>query len=376
MRKTAWLIALVFILGGCEQPSREQPEPDKPEVKPLQQSPALAQWYRERASSQRKTLEIRARTFREAVRGLLDEPDAERLATARETWRGLYESFNRAWLALRISARYESGLEERLRRCDPVPIFPGYIDGLRQWPDSGIVHDPTVKLTRQSLLEQQGATAEGEASLGFPVIHFLLHGEPDRPRQATAFRVPARKQPADEQPDRAQPQSSAPPDVAKPSGKDPSKAIHRSELSPKETIQRRRDYLRVTTRVLTRDLQTLATASTPAPAPQVLVASLRPLLQRLIRLEGLSEANEVAGEYMAPATREQAVAVLLESLKGWLDADTPFMRVLTERAGSTGALRERVDAIDGPGDVEALQALHAELAAMGDRLGRNPGRSR
>jgi hypothetical protein len=84
----------------------------------------------------------------------------------------------------------------------------------------------------------------------------------------------------------------------------------------------------------------------------------------------------VAGEYMAPATREQAVAVLLESLKGWLDADTPFMRVLTERAGSTGALRERVDAIDGPGDVEALQALHAELAAMGDRLGRNPGRSR
>jgi hypothetical protein len=346
MRTTILSILLLLMLAGCEQPAEEDAAPAQEPVQTRAQDPALAQWYQERARKQRQTLEIRARTFRDAVSGLLTEPGEARLNTARETWRGLHEGFHQAFVPLRITVRHHPRLKKRLTRVDPTPIFPGYIDGLSRWPDSGIVHDRTVELSRASLLEQQGATAEGEASVGFQVVHFLLHGEPQQPRTPEAFRV---------------------------LGKVPEHRVVPPEWLPE---QRRRDYLRVVSNLLTRDLEALARTTTPAPTATALLDTLRALVQRLIRLEGLTGSDDVAGEYMAPAARTQAVEVLFATLQGWLAADTPLMTMLDQRSPDASALRERLSAIEGPDDVEALQALHAELATLNDRLGQSAKNTR
>lgn len=342
MRKTPLATLLLITLAGCD-PSGSEPsepsEPSAPEKKTRPESSALSPWYDDRAQQQRQTLKIRARTFLESLQGLLDQPNAQRLATARETWRGLYKGFNQAYVVLRIAARSSPQMKRRLQRTDPVPIFPGYIDGLAQWPDSGIVHDHTVDLTRSSLIEQQGATADGEASLGFQVVHFLLHGEPDHPRTADAFVV---------------------------LGKVPENRVVPPGWLPE---QRRRDYLRVAGKLLTEDLRRLAEARPPTPSAAVVVKTLRQQIQRLIRLEGLAEASAVDGEYMAPATREQAMTVLLDSLRGWLAADTAFMKELARHELKPAQLRKALGQVQGPGDVQALQALHAELAGFSSQLG-------
>ncbi|GEM_PF-2276525 len=339
MRLTVLSVMLLLMLVGCEQPAEEEPEPAPDQTQTTAADAALARWYQEHAREQRQTLEIRARTFREAISGLLTEPREARLKTARETWRGLHEGFHQAFVPLRITVRHDPGLKERLERSNPAPIFPGYIDGLSQWPDSGIVHDRTVELSRAALLEQQGATAEGEASVGLQVVHFLLHGEPQQPRTAGAFRV---------------------------LGKVPEHRVVPPDWLPE---QRRRDYLRVATHLLTEDLTTLAGAQTSAPTATALVDTLRALVQRLIRLEGLTGSDDVAGEYMASATRTQAVETLFETLRDWLAADTPFMKLLGRRDLDASALREQLGTLQGPDDVDGLQALHAELATLNDQLG-------
>ncbi|OUS03016.1 hypothetical protein A9Q81_07925 [Gammaproteobacteria bacterium 42_54_T18] len=76
-----------------------------------------------------------------------------------------------------------------------TPILPGYVDYLLQYPNSGIVNDITLALSEQSLRDQQGLTDNGEVSIGFEVIAFILMGEQRynqslAPRPAIDFEEP------------------------------------------------------------------------------------------------------------------------------------------------------------------------------------------
>ena len=76
-----------------------------------------------------------------------------------------------------------------------TPILPGYVDYLLQYPNSGIVNDITLALSEQSLRGQQGLTDNGEVSIGFEVIAFILMGEQRynqslAPRPAIDFKEP------------------------------------------------------------------------------------------------------------------------------------------------------------------------------------------
>lgn len=338
--RIAALCLATLLLWGCG----EQPQDDSPPAEAQPEAPAneeLTRWYREKAAEDKRTLSIRARAFHEAVNGLLQSPQPQRLATARQAWRGLYQAWNHALVALYCRAQLHVDTARRLRRSDPLPILPGYIDGLSQWPDSGIVNDVTLTITREELLAQQGATAEGEASLGFQVIHFLLHGEPGHERTAASFT----------------PVSEAPED-----------AVVKVEQLPDN---RRRRYLKEATAILTEDLQAMASGQTPLVTPGMLLESLRLLTQRLIRLENLALATDVAGDYLAPTVREQALEALKESLHAWTGPDTPLMTALERHEVNKTALRTALDAVRQQADTESLQALHAELAAVNDQLRAN-----
>jgi len=174
------VVACLSVLAGCEQPAPPAIESVSVDAAPsAAQQQVMALLQQEQAERLRR-LSASSLVFADAVEGLLGDPVSERLATAREGWAQLYRSFNEAVVVLACRAAESAPMATALQRVDPFPILPGYIDGLADWPDSGIVNDVSLPLSRESLLAQQGVTAQEEASLGFQVVAFLLEGAKHR----------------------------------------------------------------------------------------------------------------------------------------------------------------------------------------------------
>jgi hypothetical protein len=229
----------------------------------------------------------------------------------------------------------------RLQRADSFPILPGYIDGLNEWPDSGIVNDMSLPLTRESLVAQQDATMEGEASIGFQVIHFLLNGEPGHARDAAALQL-----------------------VSELSDQD------LGELSD-QPANRRRVYLQLATDLLVEDLTLLARTESVAPAltPECPVGAMREAVARGLQLEGLRDHTSVSQDYMATSVREAASKSLQTGLTAWLDANGALANWLSLRLNDNVSF-DSLPTLNDKERVGRLQRLHAKLADIEKRLRR------
>ena len=219
-----------------------------------------------------------------------------------------------------------------LQRIDPFPILPGYIDGLQQWPDSGIVNDVSLPLSRESLLGQQGVSVQEEISVGFQVIGFLLFGEPEAPRTVAAL--------------------SAVTEV--PEG---------SQLTVAEQPEnRRRAYLSLASALLVEDLLMLSANAEQVPSvgPACPVDALRRATERMIRVTGMEDRQSVAGEYYPAQARTIALGGLQQSMAPWLAQDSALRSWLIE-SGVQAALPAPSPAAEP--DILLLQQLHAGLSA-------------
>lgn len=355
---------LVIGLTACSEPP--PPPSPSPSVAVAIQSPsmaALTELLNAEQDAHLRRVAVGARGFQDAVDGLLGDPQDERLATAREAWAHLYRVFNEAAVVLLCRAAADPALAEALSRTDLFPILPGYIDGLKQWPGSGIVNDVSVELSRDALLAEQGARSREEASIGFQVLAFLLQGEPGAPRQVldlqpvTAPSSSATLATTDavsgaEQSDAAEPAES--PAASAHDQWEQAESVWREQDQP---ANRRRHYLRLTSRILVQDLLTLASdrsaASVGAHCP---LDALRRTTERLIRAEGLSGHTDVEGEYYAAASRDIAVAGLGRAITPWLAEQSPLRDWL-------GAVALPVWSPAAQQDMAALQQLHAALSA-------------
>lgn len=347
MRIVICLLGLSLVLAGCDQSSgpKQASAPAGTEAPWAEARKTLEAQLAEQASQRSRRLSVSATGFSDAVNGLLEDPVPARLNTARQAWEHLYQSFNEAYVVLACRASGHAADAERLERSDNFPILPGYIDGLSQWPDSGIVNDVALPLSRDSLLEQQAATQEGEASIGFQVIHFLLFGEPDAPRTAEAFSAIA-EVPAD-----------------------PSVSVE------DQPGNRRRAYLRLAAALLVEDLALLSRGeqlSVPVGAGCP-VGALRETVARLIRLENLQDATQTSQEYLAAKAHRVATAGLQQALAPWLAKNSALREWLALRLADTQAKLESLPAPGASGRIKALQALHAELIAL-ERALRPPPR--
>lgn len=123
------------------------------------------------------------------VEALTDQPSADHLKGAQAAWQKAYGAFNRT-LPLLLGNPATTKLVGT--RLDPLPIEPGYVDALKEWPDSGIVNDSTLKLDAASLIEQNQIIDATQPSLGFQVIEFLLWGNESLPRKVSDFRFKRR----------------------------------------------------------------------------------------------------------------------------------------------------------------------------------------
>lgn len=328
--------ALAMLMAGCDQAPEPAHPPASAESAPWHaEQEVLSQQLTEESQQRFRRLSVSANGFGDAVDGLLQDPTDARLATARQAWSHLYQSFNESFVPLACRASQSPADQARLRRTDVFPILPGYVDGLADWPDSGIVHDPVLPLTREALLEQQGATQEGEASVGFQVVHFLLHGEPGAPRTAEAFQAET---------ELAEGQAGE------------------LEDQPKH---RRREYLRTASALLVEDLTLLSrtddaavTVSVPCP-----VGALQRLVARLIRLDGLGGHTEVHQEYLAADARATAIAGLQVSAKPWLGSDTALAEWLAQRLPAV-TVPASLPSPKHPERLARLQQIHATLTGI------------
>ncbi len=326
-------VACLSILIGCEQPpSPPAIEAASDVVVPSEaQQQVMALLQQEQAERLRR-LNASSLVFADAVEGLLSDPVDERLATAREGWVQLYRSFNEAVVILVCRAAESAPMAAALQRVDPFPILPGYIDGLKDWPDSGIVNDVSLPLSRESLLAQQGVTAQEEVSLGFQVVAFLLEGEPGSPRVAAALA-------------------------------EVTEVPEGSEFSlPEQPENRRRQYLSLATALLVDDLQALTAdpGNVPAIAAHCPVDALRRTTERMIRVVGLEDRNSVAGEYFSVRSRTIAMEGLQQALTVWLAPSSALHEWLSEK-GLQSALPD--PGLAGEPDILLLQQLHAGLSA-------------
>ena len=57
---------------------------------------------------------------------------------------------------------------------DTHPFLPGYIDGIPEYPYSGLVHELDIDINADNLRGQHRLMDEESASVGFPVIEFFL----------------------------------------------------------------------------------------------------------------------------------------------------------------------------------------------------------
>lgn len=325
--------ACLSVLTACEQP----PPPPAVESVSVDAAPSAAQQQvmallQQEQVERLRRLSASSLVFADAVEGLLSDPVEERLATAREGWAQLYRSFNEAVVILACRAAESAPLAGALQRVDPFPILPGYIDGLADWPGSGIVNDVSLPLSRESLRAQQGVTAQEEVSLGFQVVAFLLEGEPAAPRLVAALT-----------------------EVTEiPEG---------SEFSlPEQPENRRRQYLALATALLVEDLQALTAdpGNVPAVGANCPVDALRRTTERMIRVVGLEDRNSVAGEYFSARSRTIAMEGLQQAMTAWLVPASPLREWLSEKGVQSG-LPEPVFAAEP--DILLLQQLHAGLSA-------------
>jgi uncharacterized iron-regulated protein len=155
---------------------------------------ALQTLLSNRFNAHAEQLSLQLGTLEQAIDSLLDNPTPASLESAQQAWRVSYQSYNEARPYLLCAALTNDKLSGQLKRSDLFPIFPGYIDSLKQWPGSGLVNDISIELTEASLLQQQGFTSESDVTTGFQVMEFLLFGEADAARPAAAFAIDLEQQ--------------------------------------------------------------------------------------------------------------------------------------------------------------------------------------
>ncbi len=391
----ALLFSLMLLLAACDQspaPST-QDSPAPVTARPVamsEQEKALRAAVSEASNQRLRRLNATANGFADAITGLLDDPGDARLATAQQAWEHFYAGFNQAAVILECRAQSSEHGQARLARSDPFPILPGYIDSLARWPGSGIVNDTNVSLTREALLEQQGATSDAEASLGFQVIQFLLFGEPEKTRAVADLALPGAA-PADtaemaetEETEETEDEAGTPAEPEPASADEPATdaatalaapdadggehgAADYAPLPPENQIERRRAYLATATELLVEDILLLAhnNSALPQSVQDCPVSALRRVTARLLLLANMDAEQSVAGDYMAANAQQIARDNLHQALTGWLEKDGALAAwAYSQDETIRPTLDPLLDSPPDANDVQALQQLHALLARL------------
>lgn len=119
--------------------------------------------------------------LQKAIDSFLASPSASMMENAKEAWLKSRESYGQTE-AFRfyegpidfVDAQGNEGPEGRLNAW---PLDEAYIDYVQGSPNTGIVNNPGLKITKESLTDKNQADDEAEVSTGYHAIEFLLWGQ-------------------------------------------------------------------------------------------------------------------------------------------------------------------------------------------------------
>lgn len=152
----------------------------------------LTDLYLDQAEADFVMLRSQLQELSDAVDSLLDTPTLSTHEAAQEAWLNAHNAYeatllHRYFAELVLPQQAYLELVNLNYRLNQWPIFPGYVDAVENYPDSGLVFDPSVDLHREALLELHGEFDLAEAAVGFHVVEFLLWGESPLPRDVDDF---------------------------------------------------------------------------------------------------------------------------------------------------------------------------------------------
>ena len=138
--------------------------------------------YLQQASADFGNAQSELQALQLAVETLIASPDTDSLEAARAAWLDALNAYevtllHRYYAELILPEQDYLNLVQLDYRLNQWPILPGYIDAVANYPDSGIVFDPSVTIDAATLTEIHGQFDIAEAALGFHVLEFLLWGD-------------------------------------------------------------------------------------------------------------------------------------------------------------------------------------------------------
>lgn len=181
----------------------------------------------------------RAERMNEAARSFQEGPSETALDNLKDSWIAAHGSYETTAIGRQLLKSKDAEL--RIHQLEYLinawPVFPGYVDYIEGYPDSGVVNDLTLPMSTEVLRDQHGKFDLAEATLGFHVIEFLLWGQ----NQESQFPRPL-------------PDFIASDPVPAPSVD----GGNTNEQSPQSSESRRLQMLLLLTELLLSDLQTMA----------------------------------------------------------------------------------------------------------------------
>lgn len=174
---------LLMSLYACS----ETPAPETPPATPALLPEAeigirAAQWQQQANDAMQQS----ASAWQTALDALQQAPSNDNLTQTRAALQHWAQQFNQYYLLFASRACQLDQLT-LLARIDSGPLYPGYLDSLPQWPESGLINDTFISLDHKTLRIQHGATDRSEASLGFSALFTVLNGADTELRDLSAF---------------------------------------------------------------------------------------------------------------------------------------------------------------------------------------------
>ncbi len=114
------------------------------------------------------------------VKNFIQAPSAETQAQAQKSYHPCHQSWvsTKLYFQRPFSLAEETDFYRLIDLVDTRPFLPGYIDGVPEYPYSGLVHEVDLTVNESTLRSQHRLMDEESAALGFPVVEFFLWRTP------------------------------------------------------------------------------------------------------------------------------------------------------------------------------------------------------
>lgn len=198
-------ILLSLFVTGCQKsdpapitPVANVPAVEAPAIKavaPVLNFKASAEQFLALAQSQTQAMLTACASLQIDIQSFLAAPTTASQAQARESYTPCYQ----AWVASALFFQQPFNFSEQTEfnklvdLIDTRPFLPGYIDGIPEYPFSGLIHELDLKINADTLRSQHRLMDEESASLGFPVIEFFLWKVPTEAYWSTNSSVESRE---------------------------------------------------------------------------------------------------------------------------------------------------------------------------------------